>query len=160
MRIGIYPGTFDPITNGHLDIIKRGRQLFDKLYVVIPINPNKKTFFTLDERIDLLKEVLKDFNNVEVTSTDQLTVDFARKVGATVMLRGLRMVSDFEYELQLATLNRTLKPDLETIFIMASHELSFLSSGSVKEIAAFGGSFEQFVPLPVAVALKKKYKLD
>ncbi|HHU80241.1 MAG: pantetheine-phosphate adenylyltransferase [Bacilli bacterium] len=160
MRIGIYPGTFDPITNGHLDIIKRGRQLFDKLYVVIPINPNKKTFFTLDERIDLLKEVLKDFNNVEVTSTDQLTVDFARKVGATVMLRGLRMVSDFEYELQLATLNRTLKPDLETIFIMASHEFSFLSSGSVKEIAAFGGSFEQFVPLPVAVALKKKYKLD
>ncbi len=160
MRIGIYPGTFDPITNGHLDIIKRGRQLFDKLYVVIPINPNKKTFFTLDERIDLLKEVLKDFNNVEVTSTDQLTVDFACKVGATVMLRGLRMVSDFEYELQLATLNRTLKPDLETIFIMASHEFSFLSSGSVKEIAAFGGSFEQFVPLPVAVALKKKYKLD
>ena len=155
MRIGIYPGTFDPITNGHLDIIKRGRQLFDKLYVVIPINPNKKTYFTLDERIDLLKEVIKDFNNVEVTSTDQLTVDFARKVGATVMLRGLRMVSDFEYELQLATLNRTLKPDLETIFIMASHEFSFLSSGSVKEIAAFGGSFEQFVPLPVAVALKK-----
>jgi pantetheine-phosphate adenylyltransferase len=157
MRIGIYPGTFDPITNGHLDIIRRGRQLFDKLYVVIPINPNKKTLFSLDERIEFLKEVLKEYDNVEITSTTELTVDFASRVGANAMLRGLRMVSDFEYELQLATLNHTLNRNVDTIFIMSSHEYSFLSSSSIKEIALFGGAFEQFVPAPVATALKKKF---
>ncbi len=157
MRIGVYPGTFDPITNGHLDIIRRSAKLFDKLYVVIPNNPNKKTLFTISERIQLLQEVLKDFPFITICATDKLTVDFAKEVGATTMLRGLRMVSDFEYELQLATLNKHLNNDVETIFIMSSHEYSFLSSSSVKEIAEFGGSVKAFVPEAVENALKKKY---
>ena len=116
MRIGVYPGTFDPITNGHLDIILRSRPLFEKLYVVVPKNLNKKTLFTLDERVALLKEVLKDLDFVEVVSTDKLTVEFARSVGAKFMLR-VENVERFEYEMQLSTLNHALNPDVDTIFI-------------------------------------------
>ena len=155
-RIGIYPGTFDPITNGHLDIIQRGIKLFDVLYVVVPNNIQKNTLFTVDERIALLKEVLKDYDNVIITKTDLLTVDFAKEVGAFAMLRGLRMVSDFEYELQLSAINKAMNEDVETIFIMSSHELSFLSSSSVKEIAKFNGDISNFVPDVVAKALKEK----
>lgn len=158
MRIGIYPGTFDPITNGHLDIIKRGIALFDKLYVVVPENIQKHTLFTTEERVKLLKEVLKDYPTVIVASTDKLTVDFAKNVGAVAMLRGLRMVSDFEYELQLATLNRHLNENIETVFIMSSHEYSFLSSSSVKEMASFGGDVSSFVHPLVKKALDKKYQ--
>lgn len=158
MRIGVYPGTFDPVTNGHLDIIKRGLHLFDKLYVVVPKNIQKNALFTTNERVELLKEVLKDYPNIEVVSTDELTVNFATEVHATAMLRGLRMVSDFEYELQLATLNRHLNNKVETIFIMSSHEYSFLSSSSVKEIASFGGDVSEFVPQAVKLALDKKYQ--
>ena len=156
MKIGVYPGTFDPITNGHIDIIKRGKTLFDKLYVVIPNNTNKTPMFTLEERIALLKEVLKDEDSVEVVTTNLLTVDFAKSVGATAMLRGLRMVSDFEYELQMATMNKCLNDEIETVFIMSSHEYSFLSSSSVKEIAKFGGNYSSFVPEVVHTALEKK----
>ena len=155
-RIGIYPGTFDPITNGHLDIIQRGIKLFDVLYVVVPNNIQKNTLFTVDERIALLKEVLKDYDNVIITKTDLLTVDFAKEVGAFAMLRGLRMVSDFEYELQLSAINKAMNGEVETIFIMSSHELSFLSSSSVKEIAKFNGDISNFVPDVVAKALKEK----
>lgn len=158
MKIGVYPGTFDPVTNGHIDIIKRSKNLFDKLYVVIPNNTNKLPLFSLEERLELLKEVLKDEEFVEVTTTDLLTVDFAKSVGANSMLRGLRMVSDFEYELQMATMNKCLNDEIETVFIMSSHEYSFLSSSSVKEIARFGGDYSSFVPEVVRLAVEKKMK--
>ena len=160
MRIGVYPGTFDPVTNGHLDIIKRGLHLFDKLYVVVPKNIQKNALFTTNERVELLKEVLKDYPNIEVVSTDELTVNFATEVQATAMLRGLRMVSDFEYELQLATLNRHLNNKVETIFIMSSHEYSFLSSSSVKEIASFGGDVSEFVPQAVKISKELNQKVS
>ena len=158
MKIGVYPGTFDPVTNGHIDIIKRSKNLFDKLYVVIPNNTNKHPLFSLEERMELLKEVLKDEEFVEVATTDLLTVDFAKSVGAASMLRGLRMVSDFEYELQMATMNKCLNDEIETVFIMSSHEYSFLSSSSVKEIARFGGDYSSFVPEVVRLAVEKKIK--
>ena len=158
MRIGIYPGTFDPVTNGHLDIIKRGSKLFDKLYVLVPTNINKNSLFSTEERVELLKEVTKEIDNVEIEATSMLTVDFARSVNATAMLRGLRMVSDFDYELQLATINRHLNEEVETVFIMSSHEYSFLSSSSVKEMAKFGGDVSHFVPNAVKEALDKKFQ--
>lgn len=156
MKIGVYPGTFDPITNGHLDIIKRASNLFDKLYVLVANNMNKNTMFSTEERINLIKEVTKDISNVEVVSSNLLTVDFAKEVNAIAMVRGLRMVSDFEYELQLATLNKHLNRELETVFIMSSHQYSFLSSSSVKEIAKFNGDISPFVPNQVSIALKNK----
>lgn len=158
MRIGIYPGTFDPVTNGHLDIIKRGSKLFDKLYVLVPTNINKNSLFSTEERVELLKEVTKEIGNVEIEATSMLTVDFAKSVNATAMLRGLRMVSDFDYELQLATINRHLNEEVETVFIMSSHEYSFLSSSSVKEMAKFGGDVSHFVPNAVKEALDKKFQ--
>ena len=156
MKIGVYPGTFDPVTNGHLDIIKRSSHLFDKLYVLVANNMNKNTLFTTEERVSLLKETLKDYQNIVVVTSKLLTVEFAKSVKAEAMIRGLRMVSDFEYELQLATLNKCLNDEIETIFIMSSHVYSFLSSSSVKEIAKFNGDVSKFVPLVVEKALKKK----
>ena len=156
MKIGVYPGTFDPITNGHLDIIKRASRLFDKLYVVIPTNVNKNTLFSTAERISLVKEVTKDIDNVIVDSTNLLTVEYAKSVKAEAILRGLRMVSDFEYELQLAAINKSLDNNVETIFIMSSHEYSFLSSSSVKELAKFNGDVDKFVPRVVKESLMSK----
>ena len=158
MRIGLYPGTFDPITNGHLDIIKRGSTLFDKLYILVANNINKKTMFTVEERMNMIKEATKDIDNIEVVTSDLLTVEYAKSINAVAMVRGLRMVSDFEYELQRATLNRCIDHNVETIFIMSSHQYSFLSSSSVKEIARFDGDISSFVPKNVEIALKNKLK--
>ncbi len=155
-RIGVYPGTFDPITNGHLDIIKRGSALFDKLYVLVANNINKNTLFTVEERIELIGHAVQELKNVEVVSSPLLTVEFAKSVHAVAMLRGLRMVSDFEYELQMATLNKCIDDTIETIFIMSSHEYSFLSSSSVKEIAKFNGDISSFVNAHTEKALKEK----
>ena len=158
MRIGLYPGTFDPITNGHLDIIKRGSTLFDKLYILVANNINKKTMFTVEERMNMIKEATKDIDNIEVVTSDLLTVEYAKSINAVAMVRGLRMVSDFEYELQMANLNRCIDHNVETIFIMSSHQYSFLSSSSVKEIARFDGDISSFVPKNVEIALKNKLK--
>lgn len=158
MKIGVYPGTFDPITNGHLDIIKRAYQLFDKLYIVVPQNIGKNALFTTEERVNLIKAVLVNYPDIEVIATDKLTVEFAKSVNAVAMIRGLRMVSDFDYELQLATINKKLDSTIETVFIMSSHEYSFLSSSSVKEIAKFKRDVSIFVPEVVNEALKEKYK--
>lgn len=157
MRIGVYPGTFDPITNGHLDIIKRAAKLFDKIYVVVPNNVNKKALFTVDERIELIKETTKDIPNVVVDKTSLLTVQYAKSVGSLTIIRGLRMVSDFEYELQMSALNKSIDQDVETIFIMSSHEYSFLSSSSVKEMVCFNADVTNFVPKVVNDALLNKY---
>lgn len=157
-RIGVYPGTFDPITNGHLDIIKRAYQLFDKLYIVVPKNIGKNALFTTAERVDLIKTVLDEYPDIEVVATDKLTVEFAKSVNAVAMIRGLRMVSDFDYELQLATINKQLDSSIETVFIMSSHEYSFLSSSSVKELAKFKRDASLFVPDVVNKALQDKFK--
>ena len=156
MRIGVYPGTFDPITNGHIDIIKRAYQLFDKLYIVVPKNIGKNALFSTEERVNLIKAVLVDYPEIEVVATDKLTVEFAKSVNAIAMIRGLRMVSDFDYELQLATINKQLDSSIETVFIMSSHEYSFLSSSTVKEIASYSSDISAFVPEVVVNALKEK----
>jgi len=157
MRIGVYPGTFDPITNGHLDIIERGAKLFDKLYVVVPNNINKNQLFNVEERVSMIKEAVKNIKNVEVDKCDGLTVDYCKKVGAQFMLRGLRAVSDFEYELQLYSINHEIDGYIETIFIMSNNSFSFISSSNVKEAAKFNGDVSKFVPSHVNKALKEKY---
>jgi pantetheine-phosphate adenylyltransferase len=156
-RIAICPGSFDPITNGHLDIISRSSRLFDKLYVVVLNNESKHPLFTVEERLDLIKKVTKEFPNVEVDSYSGLLVDYARKVGATANIRGLRAVSDFEYEMQITSMNRLLNHDLETFFIMTRNQYSFLSSSIVKEVAKYGADISLLVPKIVETALKGKY---
>ena len=158
MNIAVYPGTFDPVTNGHLDIIKRVSKLFDKVIVVINENFEKKTLFTEEERKNLILDGVKDLPNIEVMVTNMMTVDFAKEIGASVIIRGLRMVSDFDYELQMSTFNHILNDDIETMFIMSSHEYSFLSSSSVKEIVRFHGDVSKFVTPKVEEALKEKIK--
>ena len=158
-RIAICPGSFDPITNGHLDIISRSSRIFDKLYVVVLNNESKHPLFTVDERVNLIKEVTKDIPNVEVDSYTGLLVDYARKVGATANIRGLRAVSDFEYEMQITSMNRLLNQDLETFFIMTRNQYSFLSSSIVKEVAKYGADISELVPPIVEKALKEKFSL-
>lgn len=156
MTKAVYAGTFDPVTNGHLDIIERASRMYEHLYVTIFNNPNKSTMFSLEERLALLKEVTKDFHNVTIDASDVLSVEYAKKVGATVLVRGLRATMDFEYELQLAFSNQYLDDSVDMVFLMTRPTHSFISSSSVKEIASHHHSVEGLVPLVVENALKKK----
>ncbi|MBZ0201090.1 MAG: pantetheine-phosphate adenylyltransferase [Ignavibacteriaceae bacterium] len=157
MKKVLYPGTFDPVTFGHIDIIKRASELFDAVHVIVAINPSKKPLFTVEERVDLLKECLKEFSKVTVDSFDGLVVDFAHKVGATGIIRGLRAVSDFEYEFQMALMNRKLADDITTVFLMPHEKYTYLNSSIVRNLASFHSDVADFVPLNVKQALENKY---
>lgn len=154
MAIAVYPGTFDPITNGHSDLIERACLLFDKVIVAVASNPGKSPRFTLEQRVDLAEQVLADVNVVEIRPFDSLLVDFVNDCGAGVILRGLRAVSDFEYEFQLAGMNRRLAPEIETLFLTPAEQFSYISSSLVREIAAFGGDVSEFVHPVVATAIQ------
>jgi pantetheine-phosphate adenylyltransferase len=156
MRTAIYPGSFDPITNGHLDLVHRATKLFDRVIVAVAINESKKPLFTLKERITLVKRSLADSPKVEVDSFDGLLVNYVEKQGGQAIIRGLRAVSDFEFEFQLALMNRKLNGEVETIFMMPKDTYTFLSSRIVKEIARLGGDVSSFVPKPVQRALAAK----
>jgi pantetheine-phosphate adenylyltransferase len=158
-RIAIYPGSFDPVTNGHLDIIERGLQIFDKLIVVILKNPKKQYLFSLDERIEMLKTSLRDFPNVEWDTSDGLLVDYAMRRKAQAVLRGLRALSDFEYEFQMALMNRRLNREIQTVFLMTGMRWIYTSSSIIKEAAMFGGDVEGMVPPLVLTRLKEKFSV-
>jgi pantetheine-phosphate adenylyltransferase len=145
-RIAIYPGSFDPLTNGHVDIIQRGARLFDRIIIAILVNREKTPLFTAEERVEIVREVFASDENVEVDTFGGLLVDYAQRKKASVIVRGLRAVSDFEYEMQMALMNRHLSPDLETVFMMPGEAYTYLSSRLVKEVFALGGSVEGLVP--------------
>ncbi|MGB8958246.1 MAG: pantetheine-phosphate adenylyltransferase [Candidatus Aminicenantales bacterium] len=152
----IYPGSFDPITNGHVDIIERGLKVFERVVVAVLENPKKRPLFTTKERVRMIHEIFASRKEVEVLAFDGLLVDFARAQGTSVVMRGLRAISDFEYEFQMALMNRSLAPDIETFFMMPSVQFSFLSSNVVREVAGLGGSVEGLVPGLVARRLRSK----
>ena len=156
--VAIYPGTFDPVTNGHIDIIKRALKLFNKLIVAVAHNPQKSPMFTQEERVSFIRKATRGWKNLEIDSFDDLLINYARKKGANVIIRGLRAISDFDFELQMGLMNRTLDKSLETIFMIPSEEYSFLSSKIIKEIASFNGEIGDHVPSSVAKGLKKKFK--
>ena len=157
MRKAIYPGSFDPLTNGHLSIIQRGLQMFDGLVVALAINPNKTALFSVAERMDFLREAVSD-PRVEIDDFEGLLVHYAKKRNVPVILRGLRAVSDFDYEFQMANMNRKLAPEIETVFMMTGEEAFYVSSSLVKEVASFGGNLEGVVPEGVRRALEAKFK--
>ena len=155
-RVGVYPGSFDPITKGHEDLIHRSLAFVDKLVVAVAVNVSKQPLFTLEERVALIEKTVRD-KAIEVRSFDGLLVNFARSVGATVIVRGLRAVSDFEYEFQMALMNRTLAPKLETVFLVPAFDLTYLSSSLVREVARFGGDVSAMVPEHVNELLVEKF---
>lgn len=158
MTIAIYPGSFDPITNGHLDIATRAAKLFDKLIIGVYDTPNKHLLFTTEERVEMARRAVAGLANVDVVSFTELTVDFAKKVKAQTMVRGLRMSGDFEREFDMAMMNRRLFPELELVCLMANPEYQFLSSSLLKEAASLGGNITDFVPKHVAAVLRRKVK--
>lgn len=157
MRKVVYPGTFDPITNGHIDLVERACRLFDRVVVAIAASNRKNPLFTMDERVALAQETLAHLPNVEVVGFDILLVEFVRQQNAQAVVRGLRAVSDFEYEFQLANMNRALAPTMESLFLTPAEHLSYISSSIVREIAFLGGDVSQFVAKPVEMALHKKF---
>ena len=154
--IAIYPGTFDPMTNGHLDIVKRAARLFNKIIVAVALTSRKQAYLTWDERINLMTEVLDSFDNVHVLRLEQLLVDFAKRQGASIILRGLRAVSDFDYEFQLAHMNHRLLPAIETVFLPATEGCGYISGTLIREIVESGGDVSAFVPALVAQHLQNK----
>jgi len=156
VTIAIYPGTFDPITNGHIDLVMRASKLFERVIVAVAINPSKEPTFTLQERVDLAEQTLSGLKNVEVCGFEGLLVDVAQEKEADVILRGLRAVSDFEHEFQLAGMNRKMRPEIETIFLTPAEQFTYISSSLVREIAVLGGDVSDFVAPCVAEALKAK----
>ena len=159
-RAAIYPGSFDPVTNGHLDVIQRAARIFDKVVVAVADNTNKKALFSIKERVDMLKEVTRDIPGVSVETFDALVVEYARRKKINVLIRGLRMTSDFDYEFQIALTNRRLAEDIETVFLMPSEHVSFLSSSLLKEVAGLGGDISSLVPKTIERALKKRLKMS
>jgi len=159
MRLAIYPGSFDPITNGHVDVISRAATLFDQIIVAPASNEEKSGLFSMEERVEMLREVTSRFPNVTVRAFSGLLVEFARKEGAVAVVRGLRAISDFEFEFQMALMNRKLEPNIETIFLTPREEYTYISSRIVKEIARLGGQVDEFVPEPVVEALRKKLRI-
>ena len=158
MKNAIYPGSFDPVTLGHIDIIRRSAELFDHLIIAVLNNSAKKPLFTVEERVHMLKEVTKGIPNTEVLSFGGLTVEFARECGAHALVRGLRAVTDFEYELQLAQLNRVIAPEIDTVFLTTNLKYAYLSSSSVKEVAAYGGDISSFVTPYVDERVHEKFQ--
>ena len=156
MKRALYPGSFDPITNGHLNLIQRGVQAFGNLCVIVARNVQKKYLFSVQERVDMIREAVRLFPNVEVDSFDGLLVDFAAKHGGDIVLRGMRAVSDFEHEFQMVLMNRRMRPELETVFMMTGEEYFYVSSQLVREVASFGGSVRGLVPSHVENALRHK----
>ncbi len=159
-KIAVYAGTFDPVTNGHLDVIERGSRLFDKLYVTIFVNPKKRTLFSVEERVEMLKEATKHLDNVIIDFSETLAVSYAKSVNANALLRGLRATVDFEYELQLASSNHYLDDSIEMIFLMSKPKHSFISSSTVKEIVSHHHSVKGLVPDFVEDALRKKINTE
>lgn len=158
MKKAIYPGSFDPVTLGHLDVIERASKLFDHLIIGVLNNSAKTPLFSIEERVNMIKEATKDIPNVEVKSFGGLTVDFAKECGANAVVRGLRAVTDFEYELQIAQLNHVINPEIDTVFLTTSLQYAYLSSSSTKEVAAYGGDISQFVTPFVEAEVKKKFE--
>jgi len=159
-RIAVYPGTFDPVTNGHLDLADRARKHFDRLIVAILQNEDKRPMFNVRERIELLRDATADWDNVDVDSFDGLLVDYAQRMNATVILRGIRALTDFEYEMQMAMMNRRLAPGVEAVFLLPSEEYSFVSSRLVREVVGLGGSVDDLVPAGVARALARRLRSE
>lgn len=159
MSKAIYPGSFDPITFGHIDIIERAANIVDELVVGVLCNSAKNPLFSLDERVSMIEEMTKDLPNVTVSSFNGLLVDYMREIGATINIRGLRAVTDFEYELQIAQTNHVQNPDMETIFLTTNLKYSYLSSTIVKEFASYGGDISKFVPEPIIEKIYKKYNV-
>ncbi|MBP0724794.1 pantetheine-phosphate adenylyltransferase [Bacillus sp. RG28] len=157
-KIAVCPGSFDPITLGHLDIIKRGARVFDEILVVVLNNSSKKPLFTVEERCELIREATKDIPNIRVDFFSGLLMDYAKKQEASAILRGLRAVSDFEYEMQITAMNKKLVDEIDTFFVMTNNQFSFLSSSIVKEVARYGGNVKDLVPECVNSALKNKFK--